>query len=153
MSATACCACRAPRPHEQGRADFSPPSGGQEWFQMVMQSMMKQYQRDFVHRARSDRFSPCDTAVPHRRRTSEHVLQQPVEHEGDTQHGIKAFPVPTIFSQSTFSHMGTRHICAPWSHVSSVSVSDHRGHQHKPAASNRGGYLCKAKACILFLKC
>ena len=49
---------------------------------MVMQSMMKQYHRDFVHRARSDRFSPCVTAVPHRRRTSEHVQQQPTEQEG-----------------------------------------------------------------------
>jgi len=47
---------------------------------MVMQSMMKQYHRDFVHRVRSDRFSPCVTAVPHRRRTSEHV--QAFDHEG-----------------------------------------------------------------------
>ncbi len=45
-----------------------------------MQSMMKQYHRDFVHRVRSDRFSPCVTAVPHRRRTSEHV--QAFDHEG-----------------------------------------------------------------------
>ena len=75
---------RAPRPHEQARADFSPPAGGQEWFQMVMQSMMKQYHRDFVHKAQSDRFSPCVTAVPHRRRTSEHLGQLPVEHEGES---------------------------------------------------------------------
>lgn len=47
---------------------------------MVMQSMMRQYHRDFVHRVRSDRFSPCVTAVPHRRRTSEHV--QAFDHEG-----------------------------------------------------------------------
>lgn len=72
--------CRAPRPSEQARADFSPPTGGQEWFQMVMQSMLRQYHRDFVHRVRSDRFSPCVTAVPHRRRTSEHV--QAFDHEG-----------------------------------------------------------------------
>ncbi|KAL0042783.1 hypothetical protein WJX79_011021 [Trebouxia sp. C0005] len=72
---------RAPRPSEQARADFSPPSGGQEWFQMVMQSMMRQYHRDFVHRVRSDRFSPCVTAVPHRRRTSEHV--QAFDHEAE----------------------------------------------------------------------
>ncbi|DBA93880.1 TPA: hypothetical protein ACH3X3_013925 [Trebouxia sp. C0006] len=72
---------RAPRPSEQARADFSPPTGGQEWFQMVMQSMMKQCHRDFVHRVRSDRFSPCVTAVPHRRRTSEHV--QAFDHEAE----------------------------------------------------------------------
>ncbi len=42
--------------------------------------MMRQYHRDFVHRVRSDRFSPCVTAVPHRRRTSEHV--QAFDHEG-----------------------------------------------------------------------
>ena len=49
---------------------------------MVMQSMLKQYHRDFVHRVRSDRFGPCATAAPHRRRTSEHVSQQKFEHEG-----------------------------------------------------------------------
>lgn len=50
---------------------------------MVMQSMLKQYPRDVVQRVRSDRFGPCVTAVPHRRRTSEHVTpQQKVEHEG-----------------------------------------------------------------------
>ena len=49
---------------------------------MVMQSMLKQYHRDFVHRVRSDRFGPCVTAAPHRRRTSEHVSQQKFEHEG-----------------------------------------------------------------------
>lgn len=74
--------CRAPRPSEQARADFSPPTGGQEWFQMVMQSMLKQYSRDFGQRVRSDRFGPCVTAAPHRRRTSEHVSQQKFEHEG-----------------------------------------------------------------------
>jgi len=47
---------------------------------MVMQSMMRQYHRDFVHRVRSDRFSPCVTAVPHHRRTSDHV--QAFDHEG-----------------------------------------------------------------------
>ncbi|KAL3144165.1 hypothetical protein ABBQ32_003949 [Trebouxia sp. C0010 RCD-2024] len=71
---------RAPRPSEQSRADFSPPKGGQEWFQMVMQSMLKQSPRDF-QRVRSDRFGPCVTAVPHRRRTSEHVSQQKIEHD------------------------------------------------------------------------
>ena len=74
--------CRAPRPSEQSRADFSPPQGGQEWFQMVMQCMLKQYHRDFVQRVRSDRFGPCVTAAPHRRRTSDHVSQHKFEHEG-----------------------------------------------------------------------
>ena len=49
---------------------------------MVMQSMLKQYHRDLFHRVRSDRFGPCVTAAPHRRRTSEHVSQQKFEHEG-----------------------------------------------------------------------
>lgn len=48
---------------------------------MVMQSMLKQSPRDF-QRVRSDRFGPCVTAVPHRRRTSEHVSQQKIEHDG-----------------------------------------------------------------------
>lgn len=49
---------------------------------MVMQSMLKQYHRNFVQRVRSDRFGPCVTAAPHRRRTSDHVSQQKFEHEG-----------------------------------------------------------------------
>ena len=49
---------------------------------MVMQSMLKQYHRDFVQRVRSDRFGPCVTAAPHRRRTLDYVSQQKFEHEG-----------------------------------------------------------------------
>ena len=45
-----------------------------------MQSMMKQFHRDYVYRVRSDRFSPCVTAAPHRHRTSDHV--QSFDHEG-----------------------------------------------------------------------
>lgn len=49
---------------------------------MVMQSMLKQYHRDYVHRVRSDRFSPCVIAVPHRRRTSDPVMRPSIDHEG-----------------------------------------------------------------------
>ena len=58
---------------------------------MVMQSMLKQYSRDFVQRVRSDRFGPCVTAAPHRRRTSEHVSQQKFEHEGMHSGACSAF--------------------------------------------------------------
>lgn len=72
---------------------------------MVMQSMAKQYHRDFVHRVRSDRFSPCVTAVPHRRRTSDYV--QSFDHEG------------THFS---FHHCCSLHICrrCSWTHLHSL---------------------------------
>ena len=70
-----------PRASEQGRADFAPPTGGQEWFQMVRQSMLKQHHADNFRRSHSDRFSPAVTSLPHRRRTSDH-MQNSCDHEG-----------------------------------------------------------------------
>lgn len=73
--------CSPPRPSEQKRADFAPPTGGQEWFQMVRQSMLKQHYAGNFRRSYSDRFSPAVTSVPHRRRTSDHMPTS-ADHEG-----------------------------------------------------------------------